>query len=177
MGGEEGSYLMRRCAKCGAEHELLDPTFKRPEPYVRLSQDLRDSVAKAGDDMCRISLPEADPRYFVRGVLPVPVVGHSSGIAWGVWAEVSEASFKRILDLWSDPNQNSEPPMHGELANVIPSYPNTLGLPLTLQLTGPTSRPEFRFKPGTNHPFVSECEAGIDAHRAAHWNALIDRAP
>ena len=167
---------MRQCAKCGAEHELLDPTFQRPEPYVRLSQDLRDSHAKAGDDMCRISLPGSEPRYFVRGVLPVSVVGHSDGIRWGVWAEVSEASLRRILDLWSDPNQSLEPPLHGELANVIPSYPDTLDLPVTIRLTGPTSRPEFRFESSASHPFVSECEAGVDAHRAAQWNELTDHA-
>ena len=164
---------MGRCSKCGAEHELLDPTFSRPEQYVRLAPALRDSHAKANDDTCRISLPGKSTRYFVRGVLPVSVAGYPDGVWWGIWAEVSEASFRRVLDLWSDPSQQAEPPFQGELASVVPSYPDTLGLPLVIRLTGPTSRPEFRFSGSSIHPFVSECEAGIDLHRAAHWNELI----
>jgi hypothetical protein len=165
---------MRRCSTCGAEHELLDPTFKRPEPYLRLARDLRDSHAKADDDLCRISPPGDEPRFFVRGVLPVSVTGHADGVWWGVWAEVSEASFARILALWSDADQDAEPPMRGALANAIPSYPDTLGLPLSIQLIGPTSRPQFRFEAGAEHPFVSECRAGVDAHRAAEWNELFE---
>jgi hypothetical protein len=165
---------MRRCAKCGAEHELLDPTFTRPEAWLRLARELRASHARADDDTCRISAPGHETRCFVRGVLPVAVAGHAAGLSWGVWAEVSEASFARILELWSDPDQGSEPPMPGELANRIPSYPDTLGLPLRIRLLGPTSRPEFRFEASAEHPFASECRAGVDAHRAAEWNDLIE---
>jgi hypothetical protein len=168
---------MRRCAKCGAEHELLDPTFRRPEAYLRLSREVRDAHARADDDLCRIAPPGDEPRFFVRGVLPVSVAGHPAGVSWGVWAEVSEASFARILELWSDADQSSEPPMQGELANVIPAYPDTLGLPLSIHLVGPTSRPEFCFEASAEHPFVSECRAGVDAHRAAEWNELFEGAP
>jgi hypothetical protein len=166
---------MQRCSTCGAEHKLLDPAFRRPEQYVRLAPELRQSHAKASDDLCRISLPEESTRYFVRGVLPVTVFGYPDGVWWGVWAEVAESSFNRIIQLWSEADQKGEPLFQGELANLIPSYPNTLGLRLFIRLTGPTSRPEFRFDAGEHHPFVSECEAGVDAHRAIQWNELIPR--
>ena len=168
---------MRRCSKCGAEHELLDPTFRRPEAYVRLGTDLQGQHAKADDDLCRITLPEQPARYFVRGVLPVAVRDRSDGIWWGLWAEVSEPAFRRILELWSAPDQASESAIEAALANVIPSYPDTLGLPLVVRLTGPTSRPEFRFAPNAQHPFVRECVSGVDAHRASEWNELIEAAP
>jgi len=96
---------------------------------------------------------------------------------WGLWAEVSADAFARIVELWSDPNQSDEPPLPGELANVIPSYRETLGLPLSVHLTGPTSRPRLRFTNGVSHAFVQECENGVDAHRAAEWNKLIEEAP
>lgn len=168
---------MRACAKCGEEHELLDPTFRRPEAFVELDTHSQDAHAKANDDLCSIELPGEAARYFVRGTLPVPVEGHAEGVWWGLWAEISEAAFQRTLELWSDPNQATEPPYPGVLANVIPAYPNTLGLPLRVQLTGPTSRPEFRFASDAEHPFVHECRCGIDAHRATEWNELIDNAP
>lgn len=168
---------MRRCSKCGAEHDLLDPTFRRPEAYVRLARELRDAHAKADDDLCRITLPDEPSRSFVRGVLPVAVGDLPDGIWWGLWAEVSESAFRRILELWSAPDQAREPPIEASLANVIPSYPDTLGLPLIVRLTGPTSRPELAFGPGAEHPFVEECASGVDAHRASEWNELVDAAP
>ena len=115
--------------RCGEHHEFLDPTFRRPEAYVRLDAATKVEHAKADDDLCWIAPPESAPRYFVRGVLPVTVTDRARDLMWGLWAEVSEAAFKRILDLWTDPNQDKEPPFSGELANVIPSYADTLGLP------------------------------------------------
>ncbi len=171
------SEKMPNCAKCGAEHDLLDPAFRRPDAFVRLDPRSQDEHAKANDDLCRITLPDTAERYFVRGTLPVDVVGQPDGISWGLWAQVPEAAFERILELWSDADQESEPPFEGSLANVIPSYPNTLGIPLRVHLTGPTSRPEFCFASEAHHPFVQECQSGVDAHRASEWNKLIESAP
>lgn len=167
---------MPRCAQCGDEHEVLDPAFRRPEPFVLLDGDLREAHTKANDDICTIALPGAEARYFVRGTLPVEVAGYADGVWWGLWAEVSEATFSRIVELWTESDQASEPPFEGRLANVIPSYPDTMDLPLAVQLTGPTSRPEFRFAVKAAHPFVSECAAGVDAHRAAQWGSALSGA-
>jgi hypothetical protein len=164
---------MPTCSKCGAEHDVLDPTFRRPEAFVRLDPRSRDEYAKADDDICRIKLPDTETRYFVRGTLAVDVAGHPDGVWWGLWAEVSQSAFSRILELWSDAEQASEPPFQGTLANLVPSYPDTLGIPLSVHLTGPTSRPEFRFAPEADHPFVQECQSGVDLHRASEWNQSI----
>ena len=164
---------MPACSKCGAEHELLDPTFRRPDAFVELDSRQKDEYAKADDDLCRITLPEAEPRYFVRGTLPVEVAGHPDGVWWGLWAEVSESAFSRILELWSEAEQGSKPPFPGKLANLVPSYPTTLGIPVSVHLTGPTSRPELRFGTETDHPFVRECQAGVDLHRASEWSKPI----
>ena len=161
---------MPACSQCGAEHDLLDPTFRRPDAFVRLDPRAKRDYAKADDDLCRITLPHSEARYFVRGTLPVEVAGHPDGVWWGLWAEISEAAFARILELWSDAEQASEPPFPGSLANLVPSYPDTLGIPLSVHLTGPTSRPEFRFDPGADHPFVQECREGVELHRASEWS-------
>jgi hypothetical protein len=164
------------CAICGEEHAVLDPTFRRPEAFVRLDPSVREAHARADDDLCSITLPGAASRWFVRGVLPVVVVDRSEDLWWGLWAEISETAFNRIMELWSNSEQQRESPFSGQLANVIPSYPNTLGLPLTVQLTGAKSRPRLRFASAKSHPFVHECEAGVDAHQASEWNRLIENA-
>jgi len=167
---------MPQCRICGQEHEFLDPTFRRPEAYVRLDSRTRNEDARADDNLCLIELPGEPPRYFVRGVLPVSVPERPEGLMWGLWAEVSEAAFRRVLELWSAPDQSSEPPFDAELANVIPSYVDTLGLPMRVYLTGPTTRPRFEFDATAHHPFVEECRLGVNAHRASEWNTLIDEA-
>ena len=58
--------------------------------------------AKANKDLCRIDDPAGGPaRHFVRAVLPVSVEHRQVPIRWGLWAEVSEEAFRRILELWS----------------------------------------------------------------------------
>jgi hypothetical protein len=164
---------MGKCAFCGIEHQVIDPTFRRPEAFVRLDAATRDAYGKADDDLCRIALPATPSRHFIRGTLPVVVTDRPEELWWGIWAEVSEETFERVLDLWLDPDQAGEAPFDGECANVIPTYPDTLGLRLTVRLTGPSSRPQFRFASGVSHPFVQECESGIDSHKADQWNELV----
>lgn len=164
---------MPACSTCGAEHDLLDPTFRRPEAFVRLDRIQKDEYARANDDLCRITLPNAEPRYFVRGTLPVDVAGWPDGVWWGLWAEVSASAFSRTLEFWSEADQASEPPFPGRLANLIPSYRSTLGIPLSVHLTGPTSRPELRFTPEADHAFVQECQSGVDLHRASEWSESL----
>jgi len=164
---------MPRCAKCGVEHELLDPVFNRPEAFIALSPEERKSRARSTDDVCVIRLREASERFFVRTVLPVRVTSYPDGLGWGVWVELGGPDFARIHELWDDEEQASEPPFAGHLANRIPSYPDTVGLPVSVQLTGPTSRPEASFRGEVEHPFAAECRAGVTLHRAAEWNALM----
>ena len=164
---------MGSCFHCGQEHAVLDPAFRRPEAYVRLSQEARDEHAKADDDLCRINLPGEPARFFVRGCLPVNVRDRAEDLWWGLWAEISHAAFRRVLELWSAEDSSNEPPIAGTLANTIAGYPETVGLPLLIRLTGPTSRPNFQFVAGAEHPFVVECAAGVDSHRAAEWVDLV----
>ena len=57
---------MPLCAVCGEEHPFLDPTFRRPEAYVRLDARAREEDARANDDLCWIALPGESPRSLQR---------------------------------------------------------------------------------------------------------------
>jgi hypothetical protein len=87
-----------KCPTCGEEHKLLDPIFRRPDAVVTLSEAERKSRVKENDDLCVIRAQDAEPadRYFVRCLLPVRLLDATSGINWGIWAEVAEADFRRI---------------------------------------------------------------------------------
>lgn len=160
-----------KCATCGEEHDLLEPTCRRPDAVVSLPAGERAARVKEGDDLCAI-WAKADGeahRYFVRCRLPVGLLDADGETAWGIRAEVGEADFRRIVDMWSDPNQARQPPMEAVLANRVAGYPETVGLPAKLRLTGPTTRPQLTFDRSSVHPFATECEHGVSAHRVMEW--------
>jgi hypothetical protein len=57
-----------KCATCGDDHDLLEPTFPRPVAVVALSSAERSQRVKEGDDLCVIrARSEGEPhRCFVR---------------------------------------------------------------------------------------------------------------
>jgi hypothetical protein len=160
-----------KCATCGEEHEILDPTFRRPDAVVRLPSAERTKRVKESDDLCTIwaSSDAERHRYFVRCVLKVALLDAEGKAAWGLWAEVAEADFRSIVEKWSDPQQASLPAIEALLANRIPDYPDTVGLPATLRMTGPTTRPELVFDRLPTHPFAVECTEGVSTHRLMEW--------
>jgi hypothetical protein len=160
-----------KCATCGEDHDLLDPTFRRPEAVVTLASAERAARVKESDDLCAIwAASEGEShRYFIRCVLKVALLDAEGQTAWGLWAEVAEADFRHIVEKWSDPQQASLPPVEALLANRVPDYPETLGLPATLRMTGPTTRPELAFDRLSIHPFAIECQNGVCTHRVMEW--------
>jgi hypothetical protein len=62
-----------------------------------------------------------DGRYFIRGILFIPLVQREDDFAWGVWAELEHSAFERYLEIY-DADASDEPPMGGTLANAIPGF-------------------------------------------------------
>ena len=163
---------LHRCAKCGAEHDLadLEPSFTFPDAYLDVPEPERKFRTFVGPDDCRIrDAADTVRRYFLRGLMPVPVYGDAQPCSWGVWVEVSERAFKRTSELWDDPAQGAEPPFPATLANTIPEYPPTIGLPGLLQLTGPKTRPTFTLTPDVTHPLAAEQRGGVYPERVIEW--------
>jgi len=162
-----------KCPTCGDEHDLLEPSFRRPDAVVGLPRDERAQRVKETDDLCAIWAGSDDEPhlYFVRCVLPVRLLDAEGDTAWGLWVQVAETDFHRIAGAWSDPDQASLPPMDAWIANQVPNYPDTIGLPVTLRLTGPTTRPQLTLDPGSTHPFATECLRGVCVHRVMDWLA------
>src|SRR5688572_19467293 len=120
-----------KCATCGEEHDLLDPSFRRPDAVVSLRTDERAVRVKESDDLCAIwaASDGEQHQYFVRCVLKVRLLDAEGETAWGLWAEVAQEDFHRIVEKWSDPEQDRVPPIQAAVANRVPHYPDTVGLP------------------------------------------------
>jgi hypothetical protein len=162
-----------KCSTCDEDHEVLEPSFRRPDPVVGMPEGERGSRVKESDDLCAIwARAEGDHhRYFVRGILPIRLLDSPEGSAWGLWVEVAEPDFHVVVEKWSDPQQADLPAMQASLANTVPGYPDMIGLPANVRLTGPNTRPEIAFDALSIHPFVVECRNGVCVHRVAEWLA------
>lgn len=161
-----------RCDTCGGEHDLseMEPSYTFPDAYLDVPAEERDARATVGSDECRLlDGPDTDPRYFLRVLLPMPVRGEDEACAWGVWAEVSEATFSRTRELWEDPAQYDEPSFTATLANALACYSSTLGLPGSVTLAGPAIVPTFMLANELEHPLAREQRDGVHPERVVEW--------
>jgi hypothetical protein len=153
----------------------MEPSFERPDAYWAVPEAERPHRTLAGKSDCRIrDAADTERRHFLRVLLPVPIRGEARPCKWGIWVEVSARHFQVAWDRWDDPDQAQEPPFPGALANSIGGYPPTEGLPGLVQLTGPTTPPEFTFAHDVDHPFAQEQREGVYPERRLEW--LMQRA-
>jgi hypothetical protein len=120
-----------------------------PKPIVRAGPSSIPTVCQLGD------------RFFIRCVLKLPFNEQSGYYGWGAWVELSESSFYSYVALY-DADGSSEPAVTGHVANEIPAYPSTLGLPVTVQFQGSTSRPTVLIPTTSNHPLAAQQSSAVD---------------
>ena len=161
-----------RCSTCGQEHDLsrTEPSFWRPDTFFSVPEEGREGRISHNDDTCLIASTDGQGlTCYLRTVLEVPIKDEGRTIGWGVWVEVSDQVYQRVDELWEAPNQNEEPPLPCTLANDIPHYPSTRGLPGTIQLTGPTTQPSLVLASDLEHLFAVEAREGVHIERSLEW--------
>jgi hypothetical protein len=155
------------CSVCGKAHSLdqSELYFRLPDDLFELSEEDRTRLWDISDDVCALDRE----RFFIRGLLPLPVKGRTEVYRIGMWAEVSVEVFGRIYQRWTDSDQAVEPRLSGTPANQLPlQTQNTRALAVSIQLIGPKSRPEF-FVQAPEHHLHREQTDGIDEHRALEY--------
>ena len=132
----------------------MEPAFARPDAYVAVPREDRPRRISESDNACLIASEDGQRlRCFVRAVLHVPIQDERSEIGWGLWVQVDHPTYWRLASLWEDPDQVAAPPLSCEVANDIPTYPSTRGLPGVIRLTGPDTRPALTLAADSEHPF------------------------
>ena len=154
------------CDACGKAHprEEIELVLVLPQPIFELGDEERANRCDISADMCAIDRT----RFFIRGLLPIPVRGRGIPYRIGIWAEVDEPTYARIYELWEDSSQVDEPLLPATLANDVPLVPSTIGMEIDIRLTGPTTQPDF-FLRDTPHPLAVEQRRGVSAHRALEY--------
>lgn len=163
---------LTRCKQCGKEHEELDTEigFGKPAAYFEIPESEREKRIIVNSDLCDID----HKRFFARGVLQIPVHGHEH-FGWGIWVELGAADFDRYVAFYESPDQANEPPLRGHIATSIPAYRKTsLGIPVGVQLTRPTTRPIFFVEAGVDHPLAEEQCNGVSVERLHEYLTSIE---
>jgi len=149
------------CDSCDQRHAELPFSYGAPAPaYWRADLD-GDEHSALDDEICVI---EAE-HYFVRARLVIPVLDGDRAFDWGVWVSLNEANFRRMLDLWTTPDREHEPPYFGWLSTELPVYPiSTLNLKTSVHTDRVGTRPHIELEP-TDHPLAVEQRTGITLSR------------
>jgi len=102
--------------------------------------------------------------FYIRGRIPIPVIGGDEPFIWGVWAQVGEPDFARANRMWRVEGREGEPPFVGWLNTPIPIYPSTLNLELRVLTQVVGRRPHFELT-DASHPLAIEQRNGITMDR------------
>src|SRR5579862_9023981 len=151
-----------KCGICGKWHDKLPMSYsvKVPSAVPAIDDSELESRVVFTLDQCVI-----DKRaFYVRGRIPVPVLGRREPFIWGVWAQVGEPDFLRAHAVWKKEGREKEPPFCGWLNTPIPLYPNTLNLELRIITQVVGRRPHFEIVDSA-HPLGIEQRKGISMER------------
>ena len=160
------------CSECGRAHDLgrIEPAFGRPDAYFAVPREARQRRISDSDNACLIASEDGQElACFVRAVLHIPIRDEGTRIGWGLWVQVDDQAYWRIADVWDDPNQAAEPPFPCTIANDVPNYASTRGLPGVIRLTDPRTRPALTLAWDSEHAFAIEARTGVLSERALEW--------
>jgi hypothetical protein len=74
------------CATCKQFHAGLPTSYAAdsPDNYARLKEFEREQRAILSSDQCVID----EEKYFLRGLVELPIIGFKDVFLWGVWASI-----------------------------------------------------------------------------------------
>jgi hypothetical protein len=148
------------CSTCGETHEGMptDHAWTLPDDVWAVPKEERANKASFNSDLCQFG-----DRFFIRCILQLPFKSQPEYYGWGIWVELAAADFHHYVKIF-DEDGSAEPLVAASIANAIPGYPSTLGLPVHVQFQDSTSRP-LVLVPEGSHPLFADQSSGLDDRR------------
>ena len=161
-----------RCSVCGGMHDLSDVelSYDRPDAYYAVPPTERTTRIVATSGLAVIDHEAPGARYFVRAVIVIPIRGDPTrdGFGWGTWAEVDAEEFGRVVAAGDKATRASEPPLVGSLANELPPFRQSLGLPARVRIQPPGRAPEMDIV-DARHPLGAAQQQGVFHEDILEW--------
>ncbi|MDD9920793.1 MAG: DUF2199 domain-containing protein [Boseongicola sp.] len=141
----------RTCPCCGQGFQgIFDIGYDHPQVWPHGNREASgQDILEVGRDRLGTDLCEMDEHYFVRAILPIPIIGTDQYFAFGPWGSVSEKSFKAYVEA----NKSSDPTFDGcfsWLMNDLPGFEMDDWLPCDLEVEDPDQRPRLYVHEGTH---------------------------
>lgn len=158
------------CGTCGKYHPGLPMEFGFDQPtiFLTIPEEERDTRCDLTSDLCVVD----EQHFFIRGCLEIPVIDGNGPFIWGVWTSLSQANFKRVIELWETEGRETEPPYFGWFSNSLPLYPETLHLKTNIHTRPVGERPFIELEP-TDHLLAVEQREGITMARVREIAAAL----
>jgi hypothetical protein len=156
------------CSVCGEHHDqrLLDVRLALPHVIHLLDAGARTRRAWLADDFAVLD----DERFFVRGLLELPIPRLEDRFAYGSWVEVSMRDFQELMRHWHDDEQFDA--VECTVANELEPYHGTLGLHATLRATAADRLPAIELADAP-HDLVDAQRHGISVGRSDELAAVV----
>jgi hypothetical protein len=140
------------CVQCGKWHEelLSDMGFQLPDVVWGMDYLEKYKRASYNKDFCTLD----GSRYFIRGLLCVPLEYKDGYFGWGLWVEVNKASHDLYLKHYHE-GSDAIPAFEGRIANNIKGYPELLGELVLVKLYD-EHRPFFEMTSTSDHSLAHE---------------------
>lgn len=137
-----------------------DYSFGLPDEVYELGFLPRYLRARSNSDLCTLD----ESRFFIRGVIPLPFRDSSEEYCWGVWVEVPREEHDKYVRSYDD-DLSAEKAFQGRLANRIPGYAETLGIPVTVRFGTKGQRPSYQVEESLDHTLAIDQHEGITSAR------------
>jgi hypothetical protein len=151
-----------QCSVCHLWHDVLPLSYSVKAPLavqgIAENELLRRVIFTV--DQCIVD----GHNFYLRGRIPLPVLGHDQPFIWGVWVSVSRKDFVRTNELWKTAGREAEPPYLGRLNTQLPLYGDILNLPVRVRTQVVGRRPHFEIM-NPAHPLAIEQRQGISMQR------------
>lgn len=125
--------------------------FATPIQVLGIPREERHARVTLTEDDCVIDGRE----FYLKGLLDIPVRGSEERITWGVWLSMSEESYSRFTELFSDSRRSAGEEFFDWICNALPTYPDTQVLKTYLHVREFPMRPWVEFEP-TDHPLAAD---------------------
>lgn len=150
-----------KCASCDQWHEGIPGWgWNFPPKYFFVPKEEREERCFLTEDLCVVD----DAAFFVCGCLELPVVNSEEILSFRVWLFVSNDDFFTFQDLIGVAARADRGPFEGVLSVPIPTYPETMGLPVSIHMRDDGVRPNVLIA-RSDHPLYAEQINGVGADR------------
>ena len=150
------------CSICGKDHPAIprDMAYKRPGDYFDIPADEREKRvwfdAEMNPDLCVID----GSKFYLRGVLALPVKGEEDEFRWGTWVQVEKKDFRRYYELWNETDVSNETTFRGLLSGGVRDFEDSDGLEVIVELQSDNQRPRLNVVT-PDHPLAIAQREGV----------------